>query len=387
MMRRHFVLVTSSFPIRGDGSEAAGSFVADLAASLAREIPVRVVAPGPEARRERWSDGIDVIRYAAPAFPLSTLKPWRPGHLRWISRVLRGGQAATHEALDEGASHALALWGLPCGEWVRQAARSAHIGYSTWLLGSDVWSLGKVPVLRGFLARVIRESAHVYADGHQLADDARRIAGRPIEFLPSTRAMGSGRPAPTRTRPPYRLLFLGRWHPNKGVDLLLDALARLDADDWSLIECVEIQGGGPMEALVRARVASLRAAGRPVEAGDYLHKADAEAAMVRADWVLVPSRIESIPVVFSDAMKMARPVVAMCVGDLPRLIVQEQIGVCSDDVSADAYAAALRKALRQAPMERASALAAAAAPFSLDGSIVPKLLGLLFAQGQWQANR
>jgi hypothetical protein len=77
----------------------------------------------------------------------------------------------------------------------------------------------------------------------------------------------------------------------------------------------------------------------------------------------------------------------MCVGDLPRLIVQEQIGVCSDDVSADAYAAALRKALRQAPMERASALAAAAAPFSLDGSIVPKLLGPLFAQGQWQANR
>ncbi|WP_237582769.1 hypothetical protein, partial [Salmonella sp. hn-h4] len=76
-----------------------------------------------------------------------------------------------------------------------------------------------------------------------------------------------------RSQPPYRLLFLGRWHPNKGVDLLLDSLAMLRDEDWQAIERVEIQGGGPMEGLVRERVAALYEARRPVEVGGFLDKA------------------------------------------------------------------------------------------------------------------
>ncbi|MBK8122824.1 MAG: hypothetical protein IPK54_04560 [Dokdonella sp.] len=43
---RALVLVTTSFPIAGDGSEAAGSFVSDLVEEVAVKTPVRVVAPG-----------------------------------------------------------------------------------------------------------------------------------------------------------------------------------------------------------------------------------------------------------------------------------------------------------------------------------------------------
>ncbi|MGH8162771.1 MAG: hypothetical protein ACREP1_00385, partial [Rhodanobacteraceae bacterium] len=116
------VLVTSSFPIRGDGSEAAGSFVADLVEALARQVDVRVVAPGARAEREQWANRVEVIRYAAPTRPLSTLKPWRPYDLRWIARVMRDGLAATRLAVTGDARHVLALWGLPCGEWARRVA-------------------------------------------------------------------------------------------------------------------------------------------------------------------------------------------------------------------------------------------------------------------------
>ena len=166
------VLVTSSFPIRADGSEAAGSFVADLASALARETPLRVVAPGARADRESWADGIEVFRYAAPAEPLSTLRPWHPAEAAWILRVLRGGAAAAREALGDDGSHVLALWGLPCGEWARRAARARNVAYSVWLLGSDVWSLGRIPFVRGTLARVIREASRAYADGYRLGDHA-----------------------------------------------------------------------------------------------------------------------------------------------------------------------------------------------------------------------
>ena len=341
------VLVTTSFPIKGDGSEAAGSFVADLVEELAKHVPVRVVAPGPSAARQRWSGNIEVYRYAAPARPLSTLRPWHPGDLGWTARVLRGGMAATRAATGDDASHVLALWGLPCGEWARRAAKGRDIDYSVWMLGSDVWTLGRLPLLRGALGRVIRQAAHAYADGYQLAEDAQRIAGIPVAFLPSTRRIDLRDPPPPRDQPPYRLLFLGRWHPNKGVDLLLDALGLLGDEDWQRIERVEIQGGGPLEPLVRERVAALQAQGRPVEAGRYLTKPEAEAAIARADWVLIPSRIESIPVVFSDAMKLGRPVVAMPVGDLPQLIRDAACGVCACSVDAEALAQGIRSALQR----------------------------------------
>ncbi|MGM9516611.1 glycosyltransferase [Roseateles sp. DB2] len=341
------VLITTSFPIAGDGSEAAGAFVGDLALELARHTQVRVVGPGPETRRETWAPGVEVFRYAAPPQALSTLKPWKLRDWPWIARVLRGGLSATRNAVAaDPHCRIVALWALPCGDWARRVARERGLDYAVWMLGSDVWTLGRIPVVRQILAHTIRQAKRAYADGYQLATDAQHISGKPIRFLPSTRHIACKQPIPPRKTSPYRLLFLGRWHPNKGVDLLLDALAGLRDEDWSCIESVEIQGGGPMEALVRERTAALRAKGRPVEAGRFLSKDEAEAAIQRADWVLIPSRIESIPVVFSDAMKLSRPVVAMPVGDLPALLRQSACGVLAGAVDASSYRLALQTACR-----------------------------------------
>ncbi|MBN8792563.1 MAG: glycosyltransferase family 4 protein [Stenotrophomonas nitritireducens] len=338
------VLVTSSFPIAADGSEAAGSFVADLAQELAKHVHVRVVAPGPQSTREQWSERVEIYRFAAPSHPLSTLRLWHPGDLQCIAQVLRAGQQATDQAVT-GAQHIVALWGLPCGEWARRAASRQGIAYSVWMLGSDVWSLGRIPLLRGALRRVIQQARHAYADGYQLAADAQKIGRTPVAFLPSTRRIDLRDPPPSREQPPYRLLFLGRWHPNKGVDLLLDALGLLGDEDWQRIERVEIQGGGSLEPLVRERVAELQEQGRPVEAGRFLTKPEAEAAIARADWILIPSRIESIPVVFSDAMKLGRPVLATPVGDLPQLLRDGPTGMLADGIEADAFAAAIERLL------------------------------------------
>ncbi|SBV36633.1 Glycosyl transferase group 1 [uncultured Stenotrophomonas sp.] len=339
------VLVTSSFPIAADGSEAAGSFVADLARELARHVHVRVVAPGQQSTREHWAERVEIHRFVAPSRPLSTLRLWHPGDLGCIARVLRAGQQATDQAAA-GAQHIVALWGLPCGEWARRAAGRQGIGYSVWMLGSDVWSLGRIPLLRGALRRVIQQARHAYADGYQLAADAEKIGHTPVAFLPSTRRIDLSDPAPPRDQPPYRLLFLGRWHHNKGVDLLLDALAMLAEEDWQKIEQIRIEGGGPLHALVHQRVLALQQQGRPVIAGRFLSKPEAEAAIVHTDCLLIPSRTESIPVVFSDAMKLGRPVVSMPVGDLPQL-VGTGVGILARQVSSQAFASAISTLLQR----------------------------------------
>ncbi len=369
------VLITTSFPISGDGSEAAGSFVSDLAEELAKHVPVRVVAPGRLAVREQWSPGVEVFRYAAPAKPLSTLKPWQVGD---IARVLRDGARATREAVAAGpCAHMLALWALPSGAWARRASIATGVPYSVWTLGSDIWTLARIPLVRSQLRCVLREAHACYSDGLKLAEDTRRLARRNVSFLPSARRIESRRERPLADAPPYRLLFLGRWHRNKGVDLLLDALDLLDDADWSRIACVEIQGGGPLDSLVRRRVASLRSRGCPVEAGHFLAKADAEAAISRADWMLIPSRIESIPVIFSDAMKMRLPVIAMPVGDLSELISVHGTGHVASAVSAKAFALVLNRALGDAPSLYMHALSDMEACFDLDRATTQRVLKML----------
>lgn len=346
--RAALVLVTSSFPISGDGSEAAGAFVADLVEALSEHIPVRVVAPGRHDKQEQWSTGVDVFRYATPDRPLSTLRPWHPKEAWSTLKVLNAGGRATEAAVASGpTAHLLALWALPCGEWARRAAARHGIGYSVWTLGSDIWSLGRIPLIRARLRTILRGASHCWSDGLKLAEDTRAIAGREVEFLPSTRRIDRVRTVPARTAPPYRLLFLGRWHPNKGVDLLLQALEFLADEDWGLIESVLIAGGGPLNDEVLRGVAALKAQGRSVVVTGYLERSAAEDAMISSDWLLIPSRIESIPVVFSDAMKLGCPVISTPVGDLPGLVASEpESGLLAESISPVHFSAAISRALR-----------------------------------------
>ncbi|WIG56359.1 MAG: hypothetical protein OJF61_002147 [Rhodanobacteraceae bacterium] len=371
MTKPALALVTSSFPIDGDGSEAAGSFVVDLVEELAKHIDINVVAPGYATARERWAEKVTVYRYAAPSRPLSTLKPWRLGDIRWISRVWRGGLQATRDAAAGGAISVLALWALPCGAWARRVSRELGIGYSVWMLGSDVWSLGRLPVARRMLRMVMRDARSRYADGLQLARDSEAIGGLPVKFLPTTRAVVTRAPSLPPAAPPYRFVFIGRWHRNKGIDLLLDALAMLNDADWQRITEVAIYGGGPLQALVREKAKCLQDAGRPLVVGGFIPKAEAELAIVHADWVLIPSRIESIPVVFSDAMKLGRPVIATPVGDLPQLVAQG-CGILCGSADASAIASAMRVASRDT-QDRGAGIAACAEKFSL-GNVARQIL-------------
>lgn len=362
------VIVTSSFPISGDGSEAAGAFVADLAEELAQHVPVRVVAPGQADGTERWSDNVDVFRYAAPAQALSTLKLWHPGDLRAICRVLAAGLDATRRAVavDVPAAHILALWALPCGHWARRVSAETGLPYSVWTLGSDIWSLGRIPLVRTRLRKILRDATHCWSDGLKLAADTRAIAGRAVEFLPTTRRFPTMARTPSRGKP-KRLLFLGRWHPNKGIDLLLEALRELPDTAWRDVAEVHIAGGGPLAREVHVWVAALVATGRPVRLSGFLDPTSAAAAFAQTDALLLPSRIESIPVIFSDAMKAGIPVVAMPVGDLPQLVRDGSTGVLASAVDASAFASAIESWLAVPDPERFTpGITAMRERFSLD---------------------
>ena len=330
------LLVTTSYPVSKNGSEAAGSFVNDFVETLKeQEHDVAVVAPITNGTSITHQNGVSHFWFEVPKLPLSLLTPTKFRNWLPIIKTMSQGKKAVDKAINAfKPDHIFALWALPSGYWAQYAKKHYGIPYSTWALGSDIWSLGQIPLVRNYLKTILQGADHCFADGYQLADDVTKISGKPCEFLPSTRQLPvCGLPL-TQTKPPYRLCFLGRWHPNKGIDLLLEALQLLDKEDWKNIEEVRIAGGGPMESLVKEQVTQLQQKGCPVNLLGYQDKFGAAELLVWTDFVIIPSRIESIPVVFSDAMQAMRPVIAMPVGDLPRLLGNRTGGVLVEKITA-----------------------------------------------------
>ncbi len=361
----HVLLITTSYPDESEGAAAAGTFVRDFAQALSSLVKVTVVAPG-EIARIRQEERVQVRRFAVPRLPLSLLSPTHPAHWPAIIATLRAGGKTVRQACAESpVTHIFALWVLPSGYWAMQAGRRFGIPYSVWALGSDIWTLGKVPVVRSLLRWVLRNASNRYADGLVLKNDVERIGGKPCAFLPSCRTLSVGRAKTLRDRPPYRFAFLGRWHTNKGIDLLMQALELLRDEDWRHIEAVRIHGGGPLADWVRTQAAPLMNAGRPIAVSGYLDRDGARDLLAWADYVVIPSRIESIPVIFSDAMQTRCPVIASPVGDLPQLIADHRCGILATTVSAAGIAQALRQALISAPADFKDGLGSAVTAFDV----------------------
>lgn len=338
-------LITTSYPDETRGSEAAGSFVEDFAVELTQAVDVTVLAAGKTDSLE-CSGRLTVRRFAVPRLPLSQL---RPGALSdWpsiVSTLRRGARATAAMVAADRPAHILALWSLPSGWW----ARSTGVPFSIWALGSDIWSLGRIPLIRSLLAGVLRAAEHRFADGIRLGTDVERLSGKACSFLPSTRRMPRASRTTRKPGAKMRLAFLGRWHPNKGTDLLMEALLSLDEDDWSHIDEFRVFGGGPLDGSVRDAAEVLSTSGRPVTIGGYLDKDEAAALIAWADYLVLPSRVESIPVIFSDAMQLGTPMIATPVGDLPRLHERYDFGVLASAATSSGLADALRASLRRDP--------------------------------------
>jgi len=365
----HITLVSTSFPFRHDGSEAAGAFVEDFSRCLAQRVPVTVVAPAPEAHEILLDDNLQVTYFKAARLPLSSLNPFNP--FRWpsiLSTMRRGRRTVLDVVQKRKSDHVMALWALPSGYWAMKAGEQTGTRFSTWALGSDIWSLGRIPVVRGYLATVLRRAQGNFADGLKLARQVEAISGSGCAFLPSSRDLGvTTTPARNQT-PPFRLAFLGRWHENKGIDLLLDAMQALNAEDWARIARFDIAGGGPLEKLVRARCDAMRVTGKPIRVHGYLDRAAARDYLLNADFVVIPSRIESIPVIFSDCLQAGCTVIATPVGDLPELLTRNDVGQLCQEASGLAIAEAIRRALNEGPAEPAR-LKEAARSFSVTGAV------------------
>ena len=361
------LIISTSYPLSRNGSEAAGSFVEDFAQALFNNgVDVAVTFPVSRGKPQSLKNELTLFPFKVPLLPLSLLSVSNP--LDWVKiiKTLRVGDQSVEKAINAfNPDFILALWALPSGYWALKHGRKYVLPYGIWALGSDIWSLGNVPVIKLVLKKVLNKSHINFADGYQLSRHVESLCNSSCHFLPSTRLLGEGCIGAIRSDQPFRLTYIGRWHRNKGIDILLDSLAILNEEFWSAIEVINIAGGGPLANETKRKATALTALGRPIVLSGYLDKGEVCEMLSETDFLLIPSRIESIPVVFSDAMQAGCPVITTPVGDLPELVKKYKCGVVADSVSVDSYAEALAKAVKQNSGKYLSGVDSAAEVFKL----------------------
>lgn len=232
--------------------------------------------------------------------------------------------------------------------------------YQVLLHGAEVTVPARVPLADLALRRVLRGAARAIAFGGYPAAEARRAAGDELDVVVVPCGIDSSRfqplSAPERASVRARfdlddgplVLSLSRLVPRKGMDVLIEAAARLAPRHQGLQ--LAIGGSGRdrarLERLARSSGAPVRFLGRVPEA-DLAHvfgAADVYAMLCRNRWGGLEQ--EGFGIVFLEAAAAGVPQVAGNSGGAAEAVVHGDTGLVVDDPSdVDEVVAALDRLL------------------------------------------
>jgi glycosyltransferase involved in cell wall biosynthesis len=109
------------------------------------------------------------------------------------------------------------------------------------------------------------------------------------------------------------LMFIGELRPVKGIDVLIDAIARLHSSGRNVT--ATLVGDGPDRAALVAQTERLGL----TQAIRFMPAMPARKAQALGRIMAVPSRAESLPYVVLEAAASAKPMIATLVGGIPEI--------------------------------------------------------------------
>lgn len=257
----------------------------------------------------------DTLRLLEPSLALGLTRiPMRrhanPGDLLALAHVVR--RAAQTEAdvvhghgAKGGAYARLSFGGKRAVRAYTPHGGSLLFGHDT-LAGKFYLATERLLMLRGDL--FLFESAYS-------ADIFRRKIGSPrglVRIVHNGVSQAEFKPIEAKSDA-TDLVFMGELRPVKGIDVLLDALARL-RDSGRTITATLV-GDGPERAALVAQVEALGLTGSV----QFKPAMPAYAALTLGRTMVVPSRAESLPYVVLEAAAGGKPLITTSVGGIPEI--------------------------------------------------------------------
>ena len=247
----------------------------------------------------------DGVRYIY--FPRQRPKQWSLSLplAAWLRRSVR----------DYDVLHIHSLFSFPTLA-AADAARRAGIPYVLRPLGSlDPWSLERGRwKKRMYLGLIDRQNLERAAAVHTTSERERQSvesvsAKINATVVPIGVAVASTSPDQRDVRQPgapVRLLFLSRLHPKKGLELLIDALARLRGSEWHL----DIAGDGePVYVAALRRTIQDLGYEKQTTLHGFVTGDRKRQLFASADLFVLPSHDENFGLVVAEAMAAGLPVI------------------------------------------------------------------------------
>ncbi|MBI2408985.1 MAG: glycosyltransferase [Gemmatimonadetes bacterium] len=363
------LFVTHAFP-RQSG-DAAGAFVLALAQAVQREgVEVRVLAPSaPGLAPVDTIDGIRVQRYRYAPRAWETLayvgtmaeqvSASVRGKLALALMSWRGRRAARAVVRAWRPDLVHAHWWFPSG----MQGGGHGVPMVVTMHGSDV-RLMRTAKARALFGRVAAQSAALFAVSGWLARQARdALGGRPVGTAPMPAATSLFTAPALDAHERGRMLFVGRLNAQKGLDDLLQAMARA-RKSWTL----DVVGDGPDRAALERRAIELGVAERVQWLG-HLPQTELAPLYGRSAALVIPSTDEGLGLVGVEAALCETPAIAYASGGLTDVVQDGVTGwlVPAGDIAALAHA--IDGVVDRPPKARAAGAAArvrALAVFSPD---------------------
>lgn len=276
----------------------------------------------------------------------------KPG--RWLRLALRARRAGTwHRFLQaglvadrarrEGARHIHAHFLTAAAEVARDAAALAGLPVSVTAHAKDVFQEDNAALV----GRRAAGLSDVVTVSDYNARHLRHVIGDalPVHIVPN----GVEPAESAEDRPAGPVLCVARLVPKKGVDVLIEATARLAGHIPELR--VEIIGGGPEREALEERVRLLGLDGRVAFLGPRPWD-EVEAAYGRCSMVVLPCRVaddgdrDGMPTVLSEALARGLPVVSTRVAGIPELVRDGETGLLVDPDDPAGLAVAIQRLRR-----------------------------------------